>query len=927
MNKYVAKIFCGIILFLFSFSILTFAATDDVDVDISLTPRASYFLDEIYEIIVEQTSLFSLGSITLTNTTAESLDLQIRIRLYSDIISSSDPVMDYLSSFVDFPIQIAAYGTFVLTNEDITKENLEGGTLSGTVQNIEDKIEAAYGSDILILTSGMLPEDTYRYEIDVYAADDTSMTTSLGSAVESFYIPLEYGVIDLVYPDNGTVFSGDNQYPQFVWNPLTVRDGVGVTYELTIWKANSYDVESVIQSAPFFQDTTDLTQFVYPSEGEAFEYNQLYVWQVTAVDESGYSVGIASASEAMFFKFGEMSSPEIMDEEQVFDSFPIQLMWSSSYADYTQRIIISEFADGSNAIIDEVVDTGVYQIDNSRLIHANKTYYWQVQVLVDDETSVASNFASFRVNQSIDLIYPQGDELSADALSFYWGGYDDGLYILSISSSPQMESAKQFRVEGSSASLTATDFGGQLGQRYYWAISEVDQFNNETLTSDQVGSFSLPSLDGPNLFLPLGAGYDEKIIFSFEDMHWADSYTIQLYDEAKKSLLWSMDTTVPYYSINLTTIDSIKPNHTYYWRAVAKSASLGVEQPSDYGSFYFRQMQTLDFTVVPTSLEDSRYIAWTRTDLAATYDVYLSDSPRFLSPTVISMSEPDITLDDIEFSGDNLYVKVRALSINGAIVAETTFESIPLRDVQSLYVKTMPIAPIDAISATGKIEFSWYPAIDDAVLMIADNVGFAQAQSYDVAGTAYSSDQLLNFLKIDKTYYWKIVSDTTDITEPVTFKLQYGVPKLISPVNTDVTQQNIMLQWVSDAEGPFVVKIAKNSNFINSEQFTTTDPYYSYRIQESGKWYWKVDVVDSDQTVISSSAVSFFNLMMQEDIVPASSLSDLDYFLKQFLDQDSDLKQFNWVLSEVKSMDGEPFTEENLQYLLENKAAVIRVIE
>ena len=58
-----------------------------------------------------------------------------------------------------------------------------------------------------------------------------------------------------------------------------------------------------------------------------------------------------------------------------------------------------------------------------------------------------------------------------------------------------------------------------------------------------------------------------------------------------------------------------------------------------------------------------------------------------------------------------------------------------------------------------------------------------------------------------------------------------------------------------------------------------------------------------------------------------TSFTDFEFFIKQFIQKNSLIQSSDWTVNDIKSLDGTPFTAEDLNYLRENKSAVSRIIE
>ena len=76
--------------------------------------------------------------------------------------------------------------------------------------------------------------------------------------------------------------------------------------------------------------------------------------------------------------------------------------------------------------------------------------------------------------------------------------------------------------------------------------------------------------------------------------------------------------------------------------------------------------------------------------------------------------------------------------------------------------------------------------------------------------------------------------------------------------------------------------------------------------------------------VSQSNVFSFQATITNQNVI---NLDQLDYFLKQNMSQSSILQQDNWTLTSLQPLDDATINQSDINYLVENKDSLIRIIE
>ncbi len=586
------NLICSFLLLLIS----NYLYASPLDVSVNIIPRATYTLNEIYIMIEERQNLEHIGSITIQNNTSSAYQAVLRIQLFLDKYSLTEPIADYVTNYDNFTIDVPPNGSYYIDNLDIKEEMVKGGQQIISSDQVEDSIKNTFGDDVIIKTAGMVPEGTYIYKLFVYDKDDTNLTTPLASVVEeSFDIPLEDGVIEINTPENNVIIN--DSYPiNFIWQNLLVRPNVNIYYTFKLWEKGVYSTEEVIGLDPLFKtklETPFQDSLSYDSNYVELKKGNSYVWQVSAIDEAGYPIGNVSASQPYSFTFGEKMSVKI-DGVSVYDSYPIVFSWESD-PNLEYIVYISQDENFSNSIAVNSSPIRGSQLSLSSLpdqFFPGVNYFWKV-VAIQEGEFIESNIGTFTLKkQIISLMNPVNEIIDSDYIQFLWDGSQSKRYKLYLSNSSRMSDRKAFELDTNMFLKSTKELNVSPGETYYWKVVQINESNNEVAESE-VSSFSIPKPSPVDLFYPINnQEVSSKPTFSFKKVEWATDYKIIIKHNDNEVI--KKDSKNNNVEIDLSSLELLnEDNLTWYVQAYYKDAKVN----SDSASFIFIDKNNEDIEV------------------------------------------------------------------------------------------------------------------------------------------------------------------------------------------------------------------------------------------------------------------------------------------------------------------------------------------
>ncbi|RAP27776.1 hypothetical protein DID78_05840, partial [Candidatus Marinamargulisbacteria bacterium SCGC AG-343-D04] len=907
----------------------------DVTIEVSIIPRASYFFSELNDILVEKTALTEIGSISIGNDGDRDLELKLRVQVYTTLLGD-EPIADYTTDPTMFPIEVPQGGTYSISNINISEEMVRAGSSRLSESEMEDRLIDAYGEDAAIKNAGLLPEDTYRYEIYVFEVDqsDENLGEAKAVAKESFYLPLEYGVIDLIYPEDHDIIPMSSQQPQFLWSPLNVRAGLTVRYFIKIWKADTDDIANIMDQ-PTIAEGNDLTEtsFVYPGNVPLIP-NQRYFWHVEAKDETGNKIGVYSTSIVNTFQFGEIFPPSISELESEFSQSPVQLIWESHDPNASFRLIIAKDTEMNDVVVDKAGLSGTVMTfaDNS-LFEPGRIYYWRVSLETEGEMDgITSEVGQFRVIEKIDLVYPLADEVSPESLNFIWTGDANKAYRLKVSESPDFAAPKVFDVGGNSFILNRDTYRLKLGQTYYWKVVVLNTEGEEWGESEEVGQFSVLTPEGPALLSHLDENFmNPNQNFIVKLAEWADSHTLYFYDREGGRPIVEESIERNIMSIDFLSDARFEPNKVYYWKVSAFADAGNLRIDSERGRFIYTRQSDITITAYPQYLdEEPGVIKWSSIGgRGIKYTVVFSSDVEFSSSSKENVGRrKEIDVSKLELTEDT-FLYIEAHNKEGSLIGKS--ELIKIQEGDDLS-KIDYIKPRGDISEDREWSFQWIASdLENATLLISTSTDFSSAQPFVIPKDANTMKPDYAF-KLNQPYYWVIQEDgeTIEEGERVPFKIVPAKLSLIFPKsNQTVKTLELQLLWTGSRDTSFKVMIDTAKTFNeNPIEIVSKELSAKVTLEKNNTYFWKVQVLDEEQSVINESETAEFIVETLTQNVEDISLEDLSLMIKKHLDVNSILRNTNWQLESIETADGEAISSEELDYLIKNsKESIQRIVE
>tara|TARA_B100000427_G_scaffold132132_1_gene109954 strand:- start:334 stop:3270 length:2937 start_codon:yes stop_codon:yes gene_type:complete len=951
-----------------------------IDVDVVIEPVASYRMSQLYDAVMGNSNTWSIDGIAmlqLTNKTEQLKKLKIRVKLYSNKISSTKPLIDYTTSYDHFPIDLEPGETLIINTKN--PEYITGGTLRSDRSEIKNKIRSAYGDNPLNY-SGWIPEDTYRYEILVFNKDDneTYEGSAIGRTSESIFIPQHSHNISIIQPATKMVVE---ENPVFIWESLDVRAGVDITYKVQLYEIDHFG-DADYKKKVFEEEDVVATTITY-SGNKSLRKGTVYALHVNAIDET---IGAITSSTPVEFRYGNLTLPEIINDDIKALGFPIILSWTTPDINNEFKVIISEDKNGNRVIFEDIINNrSQYELSYNESIQPGKKYYWQILQREPDTQNFIKDdkFGKFSLEQTIDIISPKNNEVIEDEtmITFFWDGNESSQYILKISHSRGMEYFTPFIVNGTKKEIFIKDIDLIRNSTHYWTVKEIDEFGNEWGKQPNPGTFKLPALDAPKIIFPKNNIIFDDVMFSFQTLRWADSYRLDIFDR-DDNVVHSKETYESFLKLNLVEISNFIPENDYTWKITAISEDFNDSVTSSAGKFKYRARYTtntyndedngssnengnikmirngngidiknnnevnketeetktsnnkkirygIELIKQPEFLTPSAVISWKRIDEeGVTYEIHLSNDIEFKNPKIVPLDKPMYAIERVDEFKSDLFYKIVILDSEKRKLDISKIFKISISDVDVLYEDIMIIYPKDKLTKELKRSFFWIPELKDATLLISTRKNMKDAEQFLVSGDGINFDDIKYDFKYGVTYFWTIQKENHKSNMINKFILVPGDISLIQPFNQEVVGKNLVFQWVADTGFSYKLLISKDDNFKDIlEEIDTDKLEHRYVLNETGRFFWKVKQLDNDKKVIQESDVSWVERKEVQGSFDINLRKNLEYFIKQNLDNDNKIKVDEWKLTRIQTIGNNPVTEDDLRYLLDNKKDLLRITQ
>jgi len=271
---------------------------------------------------------------------------------------------------------------------------------------------------------------------------------------------------------------------------------------------------------------------------------------------------------------------------------------------------------------------------------------------------------------------------------------------------------------------------------------------------------------------------------------------------------------------------------------------------------------------------------WQSSDIADSYTLEIANNANFANPVYsekVKSSEtshnklgegtwfwrvkPNYPFTSSQESLNYLSSNVNSFKINKIVTVDPPALLEP-EDNSKIQEKT---------ALTQGIIFSWKGLSEtgESTLLLARNSDFTDiALKIDTKQASYNWKNQIK----SGTYFWKVQSslqDGTSVPESQVRKLEISrfEPKLIlqNPENNSSFYPKggnaINFTWESDTRGNFLLEVSKSQDFKTEPIQKETSAFESTIIDlESGTYYWRINYIDIDGSILSTSAVNAFTL-------------------------------------------------------------------
>ena len=227
-----------------------------------------------------------------------------------------------------------------------------------------------------------------------------------------------------------------------------------------------------------------------------------------------------------------------------------------------------------------------------------------------------------------------------------------------------------------------------------------------------------------------------------------------------------------------------------------------------------------------------------------------------------------------------------------------------------------------------KWKFSWLPELKDVTLSIATDKKFKDKVEFMISGETVNFEDIKYDFKVGVNYFWKLEKENHPSDMIYNFKIVPSEIILVQPLNVKTKLNDVIFQWVANSDVTYKVLLSKDKQFeaiIDTVQ--TESLMVKYLLKEYGEIFWKVQQLDSDGTLIQESDIGYINYSKPSSIISNDIRKNLEYFIKQNLDNNSKIKVEEWRLTEVNTVGRTKVTEDDIEYLLDNKSQLIRIVE
>ncbi len=425
---------------------------------------------------------------------------------------------------------------------------------------------------------------------------------------------------------------------------------------------------------------------------------------------------------------------------------------------------------------------------------------------------------------------------------------------------------------------------------------EVAKVENNKVSIEEA-NFKL--ISPPEVFITSTKSSTAKIDFSWSVNMVVKKINLELsYDSKFRKILQSVPVQANSISLNL------KPGH-YYWRVTGEHTQKKQKEASAFHKLQILS-RTLPKIVTPKQNQKFTYIqkppiinfAWTGSEGVKNYNLEISNSENFSN---LVKSIPT----------HQTFVGIEGLE-NGQYYARviTEFQIDDSREVSpvlsfALIQKKDPEPPIlinpnqiwnEIILVKKGYDLYWKdnPEFKEYVIQIASDPEFQNILSSEKA--SFNQKKVLLPVQNLSSIYWRVAGTTQEGVSSNFSKIgKIQIQKLESlQLDTPLDGQNfeikeeILFQWKKVNYSPnFLWELSSSPNFTKILLKEKLQSYsVSKQFTEQGKYYWRVTLLNEDESTVVTSKPSFFTVKEIEPPIPVFPAMNqrVDMSKKDFLD-------------------------------------------
>ena len=419
-------------------------------------------------------------------------------------------------------------------------------------------INADYPSDAPILEYGA------SYYVTAHAIDENELH-GIESNIVGFYIP------NITPPILGDAFSWEKSVPP------------AVKYFLEVSLVEDF---SVIVLEKIIEGTN------YELNMDELEFEKGYYWRVQGLDDSDNKFG--NTSQVQFFQTEEYPKPILNSFTQEVSLNP-EFSWEGINMANSYQITVSSDQE-MNQILWQInsPNFSVLYPESAILLEFDKTYYWQVIALDENDIPISESLLEIFSTASIYPIQglkPDGGIQTLSPLLEWEGSEKAASYLIQIALDEEMNELI-FSEVLESPSIQIQDEVLLFDNTYYWNVDGLDE-NGETLAgTSKTAILLMPSVESISLLFPIDG---EELTNLQPTFKWSALLGISNY-----TLIISIDPSFENIFLNsivsgteLTLTDENKLNNstTYYWKIEASTEEKIIS--TDFESFSSSKSATI----------------------------------------------------------------------------------------------------------------------------------------------------------------------------------------------------------------------------------------------------------------------------------------------------------------------------------------------